>query len=64
MVDGYQYLLIDNYPQASQTIDLISGMVLATFMPPLFADDTLTGLELRTEISDPVRSIYFKIVDH
>ena len=42
----------------------MAGIVQATFTPPLFADDTLTGLELRTEISDPVRSIYFKIVDH
>ena len=45
-IDGYTLLTLDHYPQQPILIDLSDGVFESTFKPPLFQDDTQTGINL------------------
>jgi len=61
-VDGYEYLNLQSYQDiVPKIIDLTTGSATVQFLPPLFSDDSKTGMELNP--ADLLREITIKLVD-
>ena len=61
-VDGLTLVNHSGYTQVPQTIDLFEGEVTLDFASPTFTDENANTVVIH-DPTDPLREIYFKVVD-